>query len=102
MSAGRVRHYFPTKEALVEAAFDRSNADSSARIAAKQGTSPTRSARNRTPASCLPGLDAEGLAYYVLIGTCAAEHACAITVGGPQRPLLPFRRPCERPRRWYP
>ncbi|MEU6347850.1 acyltransferase [Streptomyces sp. NPDC047072] len=23
-------------------------------------------------------------------------------VGGPERPLLPFRRPCERTRRWYP
>jgi hypothetical protein len=23
-------------------------------------------------------------------------------VGGPRRPLLLFRRPCERPRRWYP
>ncbi|MFE5096181.1 helix-turn-helix domain-containing protein [Streptomyces sp. NPDC056638] len=23
-------------------------------------------------------------------------------VGGPRRPLLPFRRPCKRTRRWYP
>jgi len=32
-----VQHYFPTKEDLVEAAFDEANAQSSARIAAKVG-----------------------------------------------------------------
>ncbi|MER6809917.1 TetR family transcriptional regulator C-terminal domain-containing protein [Spirillospora sp. NPDC000708] len=35
VSAGRVQHYFPTKQQLLEAAFDRANALSAARIAAK-------------------------------------------------------------------
>lgn len=35
ISPGRVQHYFPTKQQLIEAAFDRGNALSSARIAAK-------------------------------------------------------------------
>jgi AcrR family transcriptional regulator len=37
VSAGRVQHYFPTKQQLLETAFDRANALSSARIAAKTG-----------------------------------------------------------------
>ncbi|MCP2257459.1 Pyridine nucleotide-disulfide oxidoreductase [Streptoalloteichus tenebrarius] len=36
-------------------------------------------------------------------GSVAPGHgACAKPVGGLRRPLLVFRRPCERPRRWYP
>ncbi|WP_018215210.1 TetR/AcrR family transcriptional regulator [Salinispora vitiensis] len=35
VSPGRVQHYFPTKRELVEAAFERGNARSSERIAAK-------------------------------------------------------------------
>ncbi|GAA1071065.1 TetR/AcrR family transcriptional regulator [Nocardiopsis composta] len=34
VSPGRVQHYFPAKQGLIEAAFDRGNALSSARIAA--------------------------------------------------------------------
>jgi alkylation response protein AidB-like acyl-CoA dehydrogenase len=30
------------------------------------------------------------------------KGASAKPVGGPRRPLLLFRRPCERTRRWYP
>ncbi|WP_243716084.1 TetR family transcriptional regulator [Actinomadura darangshiensis] len=37
VSAGRVQHYFPTKQKLVEAAFDRGNELSSARIRALVG-----------------------------------------------------------------
>ncbi|GAA2639331.1 TetR/AcrR family transcriptional regulator [Actinomadura fulvescens] len=37
VSTGRVQHYFPTKQQLMEAAFDRANALSAARIAAKTG-----------------------------------------------------------------
>ncbi len=37
VSPGRVQHYFPAKHEMVEAAFDRGNALSSARIAAKAG-----------------------------------------------------------------
>ncbi|UGQ12066.1 TetR/AcrR family transcriptional regulator [Yinghuangia sp. ASG 101] len=37
VSPGRVQHYFPTKQALVEAAFERGNAQSTARIRAKAG-----------------------------------------------------------------
>ncbi|WP_211282624.1 TetR/AcrR family transcriptional regulator [Amycolatopsis keratiniphila] len=40
VSQGRVQYYFPTKESLIEAAFDHANAASSARIAAKLGGSP--------------------------------------------------------------
>lgn len=35
VSPGRVQHYFPTKQELIEAAFDRGNALSSARITAR-------------------------------------------------------------------
>lgn len=35
VSPGRIQHYFPAKQELIEAAFDRGNALSSARIAAK-------------------------------------------------------------------
>ncbi|WP_223838851.1 TetR/AcrR family transcriptional regulator [Nocardiopsis deserti] len=37
VSPGRVQHYFPAKHQMIEAAFDRGNALSSARIAAKAG-----------------------------------------------------------------
>lgn len=37
ISPGRVQHYFPTKVDLVEAAFDRSNTRSTARITARAG-----------------------------------------------------------------
>ncbi|MFD6951301.1 TetR family transcriptional regulator [Nocardiopsis sp. TSRI0078] len=37
VSAGRVQHYFPTKREMIEAAFDRGNALSAARIAARVG-----------------------------------------------------------------
>lgn len=37
VSPGRVQHYFPTKKRLIEAAFDRGNAQSSARIRAQAG-----------------------------------------------------------------
>ncbi|GAA1587476.1 TetR/AcrR family transcriptional regulator [Actinomadura kijaniata] len=40
VSAGRVQHYFPTRQRLVEAAFDRANARSSARISALVGPHP--------------------------------------------------------------
>lgn len=40
VSSGRVQYYFPTKEALLEAAFDHVNAESSARITAKLGSEP--------------------------------------------------------------
>ncbi|MFF5261510.1 TetR/AcrR family transcriptional regulator [Actinomadura viridis] len=46
VSPGRVQHYFPTKDRLIEAAFDRGNRRSAARIAAKVGqdleTAPPR------------------------------------------------------------
>lgn len=42
VSAGRVQHYFPAKHQMIEAAFDRANALSSARIAAKAGGDPER------------------------------------------------------------
>jgi len=32
----------------------------------------------------------------------AGPGASAKPVGGPRRPLLAFRRPCQRTRRWYP
>lgn len=36
-------------------------------------------------------------------GSVASGHgASAKLVGGPRRPLLVFRRPCDRTRRWYP
>ncbi|REF00513.1 TetR/AcrR family transcriptional regulator [Thermomonospora umbrina] len=38
VSPGRVQHYFPTRQRLIEAAFERGNELSSARIAAKTGT----------------------------------------------------------------
>lgn len=38
MSGGRVQHYFPTRENLLGAAFDRANALAEARIAAVLGT----------------------------------------------------------------
>ncbi|MEV0675128.1 TetR family transcriptional regulator C-terminal domain-containing protein [Actinosynnema sp. NPDC050436] len=48
ISQGRVQHYFPTKEALLEAAFDHANARSAARIRAELGeeaeTAPPRQA----------------------------------------------------------
>ncbi|TDB84804.1 TetR family transcriptional regulator [Actinomadura sp. KC216] len=37
VSAGRVQHYFPTKQKLIEAAFDRGNELSSARVRARVG-----------------------------------------------------------------
>lgn len=37
VSAGRVQHYFPAKEALLEAAFDQANADAAARVTALAG-----------------------------------------------------------------
>ncbi|MEV6823046.1 TetR/AcrR family transcriptional regulator [Nocardiopsis dassonvillei] len=37
VSPGRVQHYFPAKHRMIEAAFDRGNALSSARVAAKAG-----------------------------------------------------------------
>ncbi|WP_017573945.1 TetR/AcrR family transcriptional regulator [Nocardiopsis halotolerans] len=37
VSPGRVQHYFPAKRRMIEAAFDRGNALSSARIAARTG-----------------------------------------------------------------
>lgn len=37
VSPGRVQYYFPTKEALLEAAFDQANAEASARITAQLG-----------------------------------------------------------------
>ncbi|MEW2354335.1 TetR/AcrR family transcriptional regulator [Spirillospora sp. NPDC029432] len=37
VSPGRVQHYFPAKDRLIEAAFDRGNERSEARIAAKAG-----------------------------------------------------------------
>ncbi|MFB4317199.1 TetR/AcrR family transcriptional regulator [Actinomadura sp. 21ATH] len=40
VSPGRVQHYFPAKDRLIEAAFDRGNERSEARIAAKTGTGP--------------------------------------------------------------
>lgn len=40
VSLGRVQHYFPTKERLLEAAFDRANDRSSARIANHLGGDP--------------------------------------------------------------
>lgn len=40
VSAGRVQHYFPSKKELIEAAFDRGNDLSSARINAKIGQDP--------------------------------------------------------------
>ncbi|WP_159942899.1 MULTISPECIES: TetR/AcrR family transcriptional regulator [unclassified Nocardiopsis] len=44
VSPGRVQHYFPAKRQMIEAAFDRANALSSARIASATGTgaSPRR------------------------------------------------------------
>lgn len=47
ISAGRVQHYFPTKRTLIEAAFDRGNELSSARIRAKVGHEDLDSAEPR-------------------------------------------------------
>ncbi|WP_306370073.1 TetR/AcrR family transcriptional regulator [Nocardiopsis sp. CC223A] len=45
VSPGRVQHYFPARHELIEAAFDRANALSSARIAARVGAdAPPREA----------------------------------------------------------
>ncbi len=47
VSPGRVQHYFPTKQQLIEAAFNRGNAQSAARIRAKVGHRDLRQAMPR-------------------------------------------------------
>lgn len=47
VSPGRVQHYFPAKRELIEAAFERGNALSSGRIAAKAGPDDRNVSRRR-------------------------------------------------------
>ncbi|MGQ4269448.1 TetR/AcrR family transcriptional regulator [Nocardiopsis changdeensis] len=55
VSPGRVQHYFPARHELIEAAFDRANALSSARIAARAGAdSPPREALTAVLTELIP------------------------------------------------
>lgn len=55
VSPGRVQHYFPARHGLIEAAFDRANALSSARISEKAGPAPRpRDAMNAVLTELVP------------------------------------------------
>ncbi|WP_028924165.1 TetR/AcrR family transcriptional regulator [Pseudonocardia acaciae] len=56
VSAGRVQHYFPTKQALMEAAFERGNELATARIAAASEQSETGRSPRETLTAVLTDL----------------------------------------------
>ncbi|MBO8190473.1 TetR family transcriptional regulator C-terminal domain-containing protein [Streptomyces oryzae] len=56
VSPGRVQHYFPAKRQLIEAAFDRGNARSEARIRSRLGCDPDEAAPDEVLAVVLDEL----------------------------------------------